>query len=75
MSMNNDDVYRLIGAIRDNWGSPDHDFDRSIRALGLALIRCNDEVRPTVEAMINEAETRQLYQLLRPKAPTPEEQP
>ena len=74
MNMKNEDVYRLIGSICNNWGNPDHDFDRSIRALGLALISCNDEVRATVEAMINEAETRQLYQLMRRITATAEAQ-
>jgi hypothetical protein len=63
--MKDEDVHRLIISIRNNWGSKDYDFDRCIRSLGLALIRCSEKVLPTVEAMINEAETRQLYQLLR----------
>ena len=68
-TMSDKDAYNLIRSIRRNWGVQDHDFDRSIRALGQALLRCeSEETAVFVRATIDEAATRQTYQLLRDAA-------
>ena len=62
--ISDEDVNLAMSRVRKNWVKG-HDYDKSIRALGLLLLRCSPEMVSIVESQIHEAATRQRYEMLR----------